>query len=599
MCGIVGYIGHKNAVDVLLNGLKSLEYRGYDSAGIAYQTCNRIEMVKASGKIKRLESKLRRKVNSNVGIAHTRWATHGKPNEINSHPHKVGKFTIVHNGIIENYASLKKLLKNYKFKSETDSEVIAALLDKLYKENKNMLKVLKELQNLLIGSYALGILCDEMPNVIYALRKDSPLIVGVGKDEYFIASDVPAILKYTNKYMLIDEGEIIELTGDGVNVYNHNLEVTDKEILTFEGSLEQAEKNGYEHFMLKEIHEQPSVVFETTHPFLHDGLDSLIKEMPNFKKYNSISIIGCGSAYHAGLVGKFLIEKYGNVKTDVYIASEFRYQKNFLDEKSLVIFISQSGETADTLACLRKVKGMGIDTLAIVNVVGSSLAREADKTIYIKAGPEISVATTKAYMAQITILSLIALNIGYTKELISKKKALEIVKSFEKLPDALKEVINKKYKDIAKTFYKKETCFYIGRGIDYALSMEGSLKLKEISYIVSLAYAAGELKHGTISLIEKGSNVISVVTDKDIADKTFSNIKEVKSRGAYTTLITTEKIDDKFDFIDNKVVVPWINDFVNPMIAIVPLQLIGYETAKLRGCDIDKPKNLAKSVTVE
>ncbi len=598
MCGIVGYVGNKNAIDVLANGLKSLEYRGYDSAGIAYRTCNRVEVIKAAGKIKCLENKLKKDVSTNIGIGHTRWATHGKADEKNAHPHRVGKFTIVHNGIIENYESLKKLLSNYKFKSDTDSEVIAALLDKLYSEKNDIIKVLGQLKNLLVGSYALGILCDDKPDNIYALRKDSPLIIGVSEKEKFIASDVPAFLKYTGNYILINEDEIVEL-GTEVKVYNDKLELVHKEVLTYEGSVEKAEKNGYAHFMLKEIHEEPEVVRNTILPFLKYGLNSLESEMPDFSNYDCVNIIGCGSAYHAGLVGKHLLEKYANIKTDVYIASEFRYQKIFTNEKTLVIFISQSGETADTLACLRKVKDMGLDTLAIVNVVGSSLAREATKTIYIKAGPEISVATTKAYMAQLATLSLISLQMGIQRKIIMDNKALEIAKSFEKLPNILKKLVEFDYKAIAKNLYKKDRAFYIGRGIDYALSMEGSLKLKEVSYITSVSFPAGELKHGTISLIEKGSNVIAIVTDKDIADKTINNIKEVTARGAVVTLITTDKFDEDFDWTDNKVVIPATNDFISPMVTTIPLQLISYETAKLRGCEIDMPKNLAKSVTVE
>ena len=600
MCGIVGYVGNKNAIDVLIDGLKSLEYRGYDSVGIAYFTCNRVEIIKTAGRIKGLESKIKRNVSANVGIGHTRWATQGIPNEKNSHPHKVGKFTIVHNGIVENYEALKKLLikSGYKFKSDTDSEVVAGLLDKLYSEKNDILSVLLQVKKLLVGSYALGILCDDIPNKIYAIMKDNPLIVSSSEKENFIASDVHTILKYTNKYMIVKPDEIIELS-EKVNIYNDKLEVVNKEILTFEGTLEKAEKNGYDHFMLKEIHEEPIVIKDTVAPFLKFGMDSLISNMPELNTYESIDIIGCGSAYHAGLLGKSLIEKYAGIITNVYVASEYRYQKIFTNKKSLVIFISQSGETADTLACLRKVNELGIDTLAIVNVVGSSLAREALKTIYIKAGPEISVATTKAYLAQVAILSLIALNIAYKKELISEAKANEIIDSFNTLPTILEEVIKEDYKKIAKSLYKKDNCFYIGRGVDYALSMEGSLKLKEISYITAIAYPAGELKHGTISLIDKGTNVVGVVTDKTIADKTISNIKEVKAREAFVTLITTDSIDNDFDFADNKIVVPDINDFVNPLITIIPMQLIGYETAKLKGCDIDKPKNLAKSVTVE
>ncbi|MBR2834053.1 MAG: glutamine--fructose-6-phosphate transaminase (isomerizing) [Bacilli bacterium] len=600
MCGIIGYVGNRNAREVLINGLKTLEYRGYDSAGIAYRTNNRIEIIKANGKIKNLERKIKKGITSHIGIGHTRWATHGKPSEINAHPHRIGKFTIVHNGIIENYESLKKILQKekYKFKSDTDSEVICALLDKLYKEKPDILKVLVQVKNLLNGSYALGILCDDKPDSLYAIRKDSPLIVGLGTNENFIASDVPAILKYTDKYMIIGSNEIIEIN-DKVTVYNDNLDETDKEILTFEGSIIEAEKNGYDHFMLKEIHEEPEVIYNTIHPFLENGINSLTENMPSFKKYKKIAIIGCGSAYHAGVIGKNIIEKYGDIKTSVYIASEYRYQKSFTDKDTLIILISQSGETADTIASLRKVKELGFDTLAIVNVVGSSLAREADKTIYIKAGPEISVATTKAYTCQLAILSLIALTIGYEKKIINEKKAEEIIASFYKLPDELKKVINIDYKKYAKNLYKKNICFYIGRGIDYAICLEGSLKLKEISYITTLAYPAGELKHGTISLIDRGTNVIAVVTDKHISKKTISNIKEVKSRGAYVTLLITDNLNEETSFADEIIKIPFINDFVEPIITSIPLQLIGYETAKLKGCDIDKPKNLAKSVTVE
>ena len=600
MCGIVGYTGKKDAIKILITGLKALEYRGYDSAGIAYYNGQRMEIIKSAGRITNLEALLKPDSKANIGIGHTRWATHGKPNDKNSHPHHIGKFTIVHNGIIENYEILKKALikQGYKFKTETDSEIIAAVLDKLYASKKDVLNSIVALKKELIGSYALGILCEDEPNKIYAVRKDSPLIIGTSKDGNFIASDVPAILKYTKEYIILDDDEIAVLD-DNVKIYDNNLKPVSKETLIFEGNLEVAEKNGYDHFMLKEINEEPTVIKNTTEPFLINGIDSLIKNMPDFSKYKKIEIVGCGSAYHAGLVGKSLIEKYTNVPVSVYIASEFRYQKLFTDNKSLVILISQSGETADTLASLRKIKSQGIDTLAIVNVVGSSLAREAKNTIYIKAGPEISVATTKAYLAQVSILSLIALNIGYKEKLISEHKALEIIKSFEKLPTYIEEMINKDYTDIASTLYKKDKCFYIGRGIDYALSMEGSLKLKEISYITSMCYPAGELKHGTISLIDEGTNVISIVTDKTIADKTISNVKEVKSRGAVVTFITTDEIESSFDDADYKVVIPKTNDFINPMILAIPLQLIGYHTARLKGCDIDKPKNLAKSVTVE
>lgn len=600
MCGIVGYVGKKNAINVIIQSLEALEYRGYDSAGIAYLTCNRIEIVKASGKIQNLKNKLNTSINSNVGIGHTRWATHGKPNEINAHPHKVGKFTIVHNGIIENYENLKKLLEEdgYKFKSSTDTEIVAGLLDKLYSEKSDILKVLVQLKKLLIGSYALGILCDDMPNTIYAIRKDSPLIVGKGVNENFIASDVPAILKYTKNYMLINPDEIVVIDNN-INVYNEHFHLVNKEILTFDGDLESAEKNGFEHFMLKEINEQPNVILDTIKPYLKFGIESLTSNMPNFNKYSKIQIIGCGSAYHAGLIGKSLIEKYCDIPVSVSVASEFRYNKIFTDKSTLVILISQSGETADTLASLRKVKDMGISTLAIVNVISSSIAREADNVIYTKAGPEISVATTKAYLAQAAVLSLIALNIAYNKKTITENKVLEILSDFEKIPNIIKTMIDYNYNNIIKGIYKHNTCFYIGRSIDYALSMEGSLKLKEISYINSICYPAGELKHGTISLIDEGTPVIAIVTDKKIADKTISNIKEVKARGAYTIIITTDNMNKNFSFADNVIKVPTVNEFLQFMPVVIPMQLIGYLVAKKLGRDIDKPKNLAKSVTVE
>lgn len=600
MCGIIGYVGKKNAIKVLLDSLESLEYRGYDSAGIAYGTCNRIEIIKCSGKLKNLKNKVNLNINSYFGLGHTRWATHGRPTDLNAHPHKVGKFTIVHNGIVENSETLKKFLTdaNYKFKSETDSEIIAGLLDKLYSEKNDILNVLKQLKKLLIGSYALGILCDDYPKTIYAIRKDSPLIVGLSDSGNFIASDLPAILKYTNKYILLDASEIAVIN-DKVTIYDEKLRPIQKEVLTFEGDLETAEKNGYDHFMLKEIHEEPKVIKETITPLLKFGMESLNGSLPDFTKYNKIQIIGCGSAYHAGLIGQKLIEKYGEIPVNVDVASEFRYKKVFLDKKTLVILVSQSGETTDTLASLRKVKELGINSLAIVNVLSSSLAREADHVIYTKAGPEISVATTKAYLAQITILSLIALSIGYTKKLIDNEKANEIIKAFEQVPKICAEMANIDYQDIARDLYQHQTCFYIGRGIDYALSMEGSLKLKEISYINSICYPAGELKHGTISLIEEGMPVIAVITDKKIADKTLSNIKEVKARGAYVILIITDNINFPADIADKIVIIPKVNDFTECIVTSIPLQLIGYETAKLLGRDIDKPKNLAKSVTVE
>lgn len=600
MCGIIGYVGKKkNSLNVLIHGLKSLEYRGYDSAGVAYLNNNEINIVKEPGKIVNLESKLDFTIESNLGIGHTRWATHGEPNQVNSHPHKVGKITIVHNGIIENCEELKKSLKNagYTFKSDTDTEVACALLDKLYNEKKDMLKVLDECRSIFRGAYALGIINDDNQDTLYAIRKDSPLIIALGDEENYIASDIPAVLKYTKKYILLENGEFAVVTSDNAAIYKDYKTVVPKEINCFEYNIETAMKNGYDHFMLKEINEQPNVIKETISPLLENGIDSFYSQFPDFTKYNKIAIVACGSSYHTGLIGKHLIEKYGKTPVSVEIASEYRYNNVIFDEKTLVIIISQSGETADSLAALRIAKSHNLDTLAIVNVLGSSIAREAKYTIYTKAGCEIAVATTKAYSAQTAILALIALNLGL------KNGSLDF-DVFLKDANMLMEQMEKTLKinnifDIAKDVYQNEHIFFIGRGIDYALAMEGSLKLKEISYIHSEAYAAGELKHGTISLIEKNTPVIAIVTNELIAEKTISNIKEVKARGAKVILLTTEGLDKDGDYYDYKIIIPTNNELLQSLISIIPLQLLAYEVAKLRGCDIDKPRNLAKSVTVE
>ncbi len=599
MCGIVGYVGkNKNTIEFLINGLKSLEYRGYDSAGIAYMT-DKINIVKKEGKLENLE-KIVNYENSNLGIGHTRWATHGVPSLNNAHPHHHGKITLVHNGIIENYESIKKDLssKGYKFYSETDTEVACALIDYLYSTDKDMIKVLNKCQSILEGAYAFGIINDDDKNNLYIMKKDSPLIVAKSSDGFFIASDVPAILKYTNKYYLIENDEIGKI-GEQLTIYDKNLNEVKKELQTFDLNLENAMKNGYDHFMLKEINEQPIVIEETINSCLKDGKQSLRQEIPDLSNYEQIHIVACGSAYHTGLVGKYLIEQFGEIPVSVCIASEYRYKKVFYNCKTLVIFISQSGETADTLACLRKVKEKGIDTLAIINVVGSSIAREADKTLYIKAGCEIAVATTKAYLAQVNLLSLIALNIAINKKKLDNVAISEIFEQMKALPNLIKDLINRDYKNIAKEIYKNENIFFIGRSVDEAIAKEGALKLKEISYIHCEAYAAGELKHGSISLIDKDTPVVAIVTDKNIASKTISNIKEVKARGAKVILIITEELDNSSDYYDFKIVIPSVSPFIEPMISIIPLQLIAYEVALLRGCDIDKPKNLAKSVTVE
>ena len=607
MCGIIGYAGkEKNAIHVLINGLKNLEYRGYDSAGIAIRENNHVEIVKSEGKIVNLEKKIESLEESTIGIGHTRWATHGGATTINSHPHRVGTVTLVHNGIIENYEKIKKDLikEGYEFKSSTDTEVACALIDKLYKKTNDKIKTLKEANHIINGSFAFAIMFDDDVNNLYAMRKDSPLIIGIGEVCNFLASDVPAILEFTNKYILLDKDEYAVVNNDKVVIYDENENMLTKEVLTYDGDKEVAMKAGYEHFMIKEINDEPIVFDNMFKQFDADNIDDLKKVMPDFSKYKKIDIIGCGSAYHAGLLGKSLIEEYADVLVNVEIASEYRYKKTFSDNDTLTILISQSGETADTLAALRKAKEKGIDTLGIVNTVSSSIAREADDVLYIKAGAEISVATTKAYSAQVLMLLLIALVIGYENKKISKEEANNVISEIKKIPEYIKEVISKKSEcdDVAKSIYEKNNIFFIGRKVDYALCMEGSLKLKEVSYIHSESYAAGELKHGTISLIEEGTPVISIVTDEGIEEKTISNIKEVKARNAYVVLITTDKIYEKYktsDFYDKKIVLENKNNYINPLLVATILQLLAYQVAYLRGEAIDQPRNLAKSVTVE
>ncbi len=592
MCGIVGYVGKKNALNVLIDGLKSLEYRGYDSSGIAYISNDEVNIIKEKGKVSELEKKINFNQDVDLGIAHTRWATHGEPSVKNAHPHTCEKITLVHNGIIENYEELKEeLAKKYNFLSDTDTEVVAVLLNEIYKEKKDIVDSLIELKKKLVGSYALAILVSDEKDKIYALRKNSPLIVARSTDASFLASDVPAILKYTKKYSLLLENEIAILTKDKITFLNDEKEEITKEIITFEGEENAALKGGYDHFMLKEIYEEENIVKRLSEEY--SSFEKLLHNFKDIKKYNKIDIVACGSAYHIGIIARYLIEEYADIPVNVEVASEYRYKKNFLDKNSLVIFISQSGETADTLACLRKVKELGVTTLSIVNVVGSSIARESDIVIYTKAGPEIAVATTKAFVAQLVIVILLTLYFAYQNNKMTKEEVSSVLKDLQKLN--IKDVINKDYKDIAKILKDKNDIFFLGRNIDYAVALEGSLKLKEISYIHSEAYAAGELKHGTISLIENKTPVISLLTCDKIIEKTISNIKEVKARDAYTIAITTKA----YDFIDKNIVIEKTNKLLMPILAVIPLQLIAYETAKLKGCDIDKPRNLAKSVTVE
>ncbi len=590
MCGIIGYIGEKNPIEILINGLKCLEYRGYDSAGIALKEKNQIEVIKSVGKIVKLEEKIKNKefLPSHLGIAHTRWATHGKPTENNAHPHTVGNVTLVHNGIIENADELREKLQaeNIVFKSETDTEVITALINKYYENSPEeaINKAIKEVK----GSYALGILFKGNDD-LYAVRKDSPLIVGLGVNENFIASDIAAIIDYTNQYLLLEEAEIAHITKEKVIVTKDNKQI-EKEVQITNLKKDDKDKCGYEHYMLKEIMEEPVVLEKTLKPYI-ENLDNL----PDLTQYKEIHIVACGSAMYAGMIGKTLLEEYANTKVEIDVASEYRYKNTIYDKKTIVILISQSGETADTIAAMRKAQENNIETLAIVNVKTSTIARDSDNQIFIEAGPEIAVATTKAYILQVAILALLSYKTALIKGLIKEED--KVLEELKKLPRLLKEVLDRReeYQKIATEIYNNNDIFFIGRKVDYATSMEGSLKLKEVSYIHSEAYQAGELKHGTISLIEEKTPVFAIVTDEKIKNKTISNIEEVKSRGAKIIIISNEYWDNQ----NLQIVVPKISPYFQPILITPTLQLIAYETAKLRNCDIDKPKNLAKSVTVE
>ena len=583
MCGIVGYKGNQNSIPVLLNGLKSLEYRGYDSAGLAYINGGKIIIKKAIGRVKNLENLITNEDFGNIGVAHTRWATHGGVTDKNAHPHKQGKITLVHNGIIENYKELSEKV-NAKLLSETDTEILCAYINKLYNENHDMLKTLAKLKTDIKGSYALAIINEDEPDTLYGVRKNIPLILAKNDNEYFLVSDMTAALKYTNKFYLLENDEIVKIS-DKEYIYDSDLNLLKKELLTFEGTSNDVMLKGYPHFMLKEIHEEPMVINNILSYYLTDG--KFNANMPEFKKYKNIYFVGCGSASYTADIAKKVFENYANIKCEVFLASEFRYQKHFYDKDTLVVFISQSGETADTLEALRITKSDGIDTLAIVNVVGSSIAREAGKVLYIKAGTEIAVATTKAFTAQYLLLTLIAL----------KMAGINDLSKFYKINEALETVFAIDFQKYAEKIYTKKDAFFIGRGIDYGLCEEGSLKLKEISYINSSAFASGELKHGTISLIEKGTPVMGIITDENLALKTISNIKEVHARGAYSLFITSLDIDG--DFYDDKIKVPHINNYIDPILIVASLQLLAYNVALLKGEDIDKPRNLAKSVTVE
>ena len=602
MCGIIGYTTRKNnSVEVALDGLKNLEYRGYDSAGIAFFDGEKIDIVKSKGKISNLESKLE-KINTDscCAIAHTRWATHGEPNETNAHPHHVGKVTLVHNGIIENYSELKKELieKGYSFKTETDTEVATAYIDYCYSVYQDKLRALIEACKVFRGSYAFDVIYEDDPTTIYATRKDSPLVVGYAHDGNFAASDISAILKYTNKYSLIDEGEFVKITRDIVTFYNSDLHQVEKKSQTATWDAAQYQKNGYEHFMLKEIYEQPKAIEDIFERFYSN---CTYKDL-DFSKFDKIHIVACGSAMHASLVGKYLLQTYGKIPVMVEIASEYRYSEELITPSTLLIVVSQSGETADTLAALRLAKQKGAYVVGIVNAVGSTIAREVDECIYTYAGPEIAVATTKGYTTQVAVFSTLALMAMEQKGLLTDEKSEEIKQDLLTVKEKIEAVLSDRdlYLDIANQIYTHNDLFFIGRGIDSTVCMEGSLKLKEISYMHSESYSAGELKHGTISLIDKGTPVISIATDENLFEKTVSNIKETKARGAYSIFVTTQNHKDNCsEFADKTIILPKTTAFTQPILTVVALQLIAYETAKLRGCDIDKPRNLAKSVTVE
>lgn len=602
MCGIIGYTTKKNdSVEVAINGLKNLEYRGYDSSGMAFFDGEKIDIVKSKGKISNLDDKLSKfNTKSCCAIAHTRWATHGEPNEINAHPHRVGKITLVHNGIIENYAILKEELKKkgYDFKTDTDTEVATAYIDYCYSKNQDKLKALVEACKEFRGSYAFGVIYEDDPTTIYATRKDSPLVIGYSHDGNFAASDISAILKYTNKFSLIEEGEYVKITRDIVTFYNSDLHQIAKSTQTATWDATQYQKNGYEHFMLKEIHEQPRAISDI---FKRYYTNCSYKDI-DFSKYDKIHIVACGSAMHASLVGKYLLQTYGKIPVMVEIASEYRYSEELITPSTLLIVVSQSGETADTLAALRLAKEKGAYVVGIVNAVGSTISREVDKCIYTYAGPEIAVATTKGYSSQVAVFSTLALMAMEQKELLTDSMAQEIKEDLLNVEDKINSVISniENYLDIANYIYSHNDLFFIGRGIDSTVCMEGSLKLKEISYMHSESYSAGELKHGTISLIEQGTPVISIATDDNLFEKTVSNIKETKSRGAYSIFVTTKNHEENCsEFADKTIILPKTTDFTEPILAAIALQLVAYETAKLRNCDIDKPRNLAKSVTVE
>lgn len=609
MCGIVGYVGEANAKDIIIDGLKKLEYRGYDSSGIALNVGGRLVVRKCKGRIANLENMIaEEELSATVGIGHTRWATHGAPSDVNAHPHTNGdgSIAVIHNGIIENFVELKEwLARDYgvQFRSETDTEVIAHLIGIYY--NGDLLDAVYKAIDKMRGAYALGVICAQEPDKIVAVRKESPLVVGLGNNCNFIASDIPALLKHVRSLYLIENNEVVLLTKDQVKLFDANRKEIHRDVFHVTWDADAAEKEGYDHFMIKEIHEQPKGLYETLHRRIdEDGsvrLDGINMSKDEIEKFSKVYIVACGTAYHAGLVGKYIIEKLAKIPVEVDVASEFRYRDPFVDDKTLFIAISQSGETLDTLAALREAKRKGARVLSVVNVVGSSVARESDDVFYTWAGPEIAVASTKAYTTQLMCMYLIALYMGQEKGVLSRGEYDQYLNDLKEIPDLLQKILDQEETiyEIAKKLYKSQQVFFIGRGLDSSVAYEGSLKLKEISYTNSFAIAAGELKHGTIALIEQDTLVIALATQDFLFEKMLSNIQEVKARGAYVLGLAKENNRTIERQSDQVIYIPKCRDELTPILSVVPLQILAYYVAKLRGCDIDKPKNLAKSVTVE
>lgn len=603
MCGIVGYIGNKNSTEILIDGLKKLEYRGYDSAGIAVFENSEVKIVKAKGRMKNLEDKLEQGgiPQGVLGIGHTRWATHGAPSDINSHPHRSGRVTVVHNGIIENYSELRAAheAKGKVFISETDTECASMTIDELYCGDpvEAIYKAVAKFR----GSYALGILFDDHPDTLYAIRRDSPLIVGIGEGENFIASDIPAILSRTNRYYLLETNELAIIKASGIELLDSNAKPMKKDVFVADWDVSAAEKGGYDHFMLKEIHEQPDVLKKTIEPRLKDGIEGIFKkELPDVSGIKRIYVVACGSAMHAGMAGRYAIEKYAKIPVQVEVASEFRYDDHLFCKGDAVVLISQSGETADTLAALRIAKENGVPTIAIVNVVGSSIAREADMVLYTWAGPEIAVATTKAYSCQVAVMLMLALRLAAANKKTPLPELARLADLLSTVPEMVEKLLvrEEEFKKLAAGYKDSHDLFFIGRGYDCALCWEASIKLKEVSYIHSEAYAAGELKHGTISLIHDGYPVVGIATSDRHYEKTISNVEEVRARGAKVMLVCTKGTADP-SLADDLIEIDPVDEFIRPIAAIIPLQVFAYYCAVMRGCDVDKPKNLAKSVTVE